>query len=215
MPDGSVLVVGGGCNGIHQEAEFYDPAASAWIPTTSLPFVREVHTATLLPDGTVLVAGGDDGEVPRYDSVLIYEPASTTWSATAPLGTGRRNHTATLLRDGTVLIVGGWSDDTTFLQSTEQYYAPPAATPTPTQVPPTMTPTPEPPTSTPTPSPIPPTPTSVPTSTTTPTPEPMLGGNLDTVMLAVLASIMCIGVLIGVAAVIGGIMVYTRGSREG
>ena len=123
MSEGQVLVVGGACGsgtpGIRDDAEIYDPAISAWSATSGLPSVREAHTATLLPNGMVLVVGGDNGDAPRYDSALIYDAASGIWSPTASLATGRRSHTATLLPNGTVLVVGGWGDDSTYLQSAE------------------------------------------------------------------------------------------------
>jgi hypothetical protein len=109
MSDGTVLIVGGACGsgtpGIRDDAEVYDPATSTWIATAALPAVREAHTATLVPDGTVLIVGGDNGGPPRSDSALIYDPASGVWSPTGSLATGRRSHTATLLNDGTVLAV--------------------------------------------------------------------------------------------------------------
>jgi uncharacterized delta-60 repeat protein len=63
LPDGTVLVAGGenGMSGIPHEvasAELYDPRSRAWTPTASMEVARRNHTATLLPDGTVLVAGG-------------------------------------------------------------------------------------------------------------------------------------------------------------
>jgi hypothetical protein len=125
MPDGKVLVVGGACGGgtagIQAEAETYDPITSTWSAVVGLPAAREAHTATMLPDGQVLVVGGDNGDIPRYDSALIYEPARGVWVPTQALVIGRRNHTATLLTDGTVLVAGGWGNDSTFLASAERF----------------------------------------------------------------------------------------------
>ena len=67
---------------------------------------RDRHTATLLPSGKVLVAGGESG-VGVSNSAELYDPASGTWTATGSLGTARRNHTATLLPNGKVLVAGG------------------------------------------------------------------------------------------------------------
>ena len=71
---------------------------------------RNWSAATLLPDGTVLVAGGDNGIngiAHEVASAELYDPRSRTWIATAPMDAARRLHTATLLPDGTVLVAGG------------------------------------------------------------------------------------------------------------
>jgi hypothetical protein len=66
---------------------------------------RYAHTATLLPDGRVLVAGGyNNGPLTTAE---IYTPASGLWTPTGSMSTARSNHTATLLGDGTVLVAGG------------------------------------------------------------------------------------------------------------
>jgi hypothetical protein len=69
---------------------------------------RAVQTATLMPDGKVLVTGGVDlptgGPV---TSAELYDPTTETWSATGSMGTPRAGHTATLLPDGGVIVAGG------------------------------------------------------------------------------------------------------------
>jgi hypothetical protein len=66
---------------------------------------RAAHTATLLGDGKVLVAGGLGGP----ESTEIYDPASMSFSPGPTLLEPRAgSHTATLLADGRVLIAGGW-----------------------------------------------------------------------------------------------------------
>jgi hypothetical protein len=64
------------------------------------------HTATLLPDGKVLVAGGVDN-IRAVASAELYDPATGTWAATGSMTTSRVGHTATLLPDGKVLVAGG------------------------------------------------------------------------------------------------------------
>ncbi len=87
---------------------FSSPAlAGSWRPTGSLNTARCLHTATLLLDGKVLVAGGRNGPV-YLTSAELYDPATETWSATGSLGTAREDHTATLLQDGRVLVLGGF-----------------------------------------------------------------------------------------------------------
>ena len=65
------------------------------------------HTATLLPNGKVLVAGGFDISGNALASAELYDPASGTWTATGSLATARAYHTATLLPNGKVLVAGG------------------------------------------------------------------------------------------------------------
>jgi galactose oxidase-like protein len=77
-----------------------------WEYTGSLKTARFHHTATLLPDGRVLVAGGED----RYDALAsaeLYDPTTGTWSLTGSLNILRKDHTATLLPNGMVLVTGG------------------------------------------------------------------------------------------------------------
>src|SRR6476619_1053005 len=80
----------------------------AWVPTASLAHARWHHTATLLMDGRVLVAGGDaDCCYKALASAEIYNPATGMWSPTGAMKVPRSYHTATLLPDGKVLVVGG------------------------------------------------------------------------------------------------------------
>src|SRR5437762_181447 len=80
--------------------------------TGSLGQARADHTATLLPDGKVLVVGGlQDGQSGSNYHVIssaeLYDPATGTWTTTGNLAKARGDHTATLLSNGKVLVVGG------------------------------------------------------------------------------------------------------------
>ncbi len=68
---------------------------------------RYVHTATRLPDGRVLVAGGYNGSY--LASAEIYDPDSATWTPTGSMATFREYQTATRLPDGRVLVAGGYN----------------------------------------------------------------------------------------------------------
>lgn len=81
--------------------------AGAWNPTGSMHLPRSGHTATLLSNGQVLVAGGKSGEATYHSSAELYDPATGTWSLTGSMGGSRSGHTATLLPDGRVLVAGG------------------------------------------------------------------------------------------------------------
>jgi hypothetical protein len=87
-------------------AELYDPATGAFTPTGNLTADREEHTATLLPDGRVLIAGGMSADA-TWASAEIYDPARGTFAATDSMAMSLSAHTATLLPDGTVLVAGG------------------------------------------------------------------------------------------------------------
>jgi hypothetical protein len=65
---------------------------------------RQRHTATLLPDGRVLVVGGLG---PGRGTAELYDPATNSWSSAGTLVQARANHQAVLLPDGTVLVLGG------------------------------------------------------------------------------------------------------------
>src|ERR1700761_7010526 len=82
------------------------PGTVTWALTHSMHTPHDGHTATLLPDGRVLVAGGS---IPFYAE--LFDPVTDTWSNTKSMGYGVSNHTATLLQDGRVLIAGGYADD--------------------------------------------------------------------------------------------------------
>jgi hypothetical protein len=94
-------------------------AADPWSLTGSLngsPWIG--HTATLLQDGRVLVAGGRQINSPTARA-LLYDPETGAWSVTGPMGSARTDHTATALPDGRVLVAGGWGSGT--LASAEIY----------------------------------------------------------------------------------------------
>jgi N-acetylneuraminic acid mutarotase len=83
-----------------------DAIAPTWVPTGSLRTARSFHTATLLPNGKVLVAGGL-GQGGLYAAEL-YDPITGVWTDTGAMNVQRRGgHTATLLTNGQVLVVGG------------------------------------------------------------------------------------------------------------
>lgn len=108
--NGKVLVAGGAPDAVQfsslSSAEVYDPNTGTWTAIDLMSSARQGHTATLLPDGRVLVAGGYN--VGYFTaSAELYDPATATWSATGTLGTARGVHTATLLSDGKVLAARG------------------------------------------------------------------------------------------------------------
>ncbi|MFE9580919.1 Kelch repeat-containing protein [Nocardia sp. NPDC006044] len=119
LADGTVLVAGGISGPYRQPfdilaaAERFDPKTKKWTPTrTSMTVPRSMHSATLLPDGRVLVAGGvkprvGTNDVGSVNSAELYDPRTDTWAPTEPMADERTSHQAVLLADGRVLVVGG------------------------------------------------------------------------------------------------------------
>ncbi|HKV23659.1 MAG TPA: kelch repeat-containing protein [Candidatus Acidoferrum sp.] len=115
LRDGTVLIVGGqsdngGIPAMVSTAEIYTPGTGFANTTNSPNATRRDHTATLLADGTVLIAGGSSGGF-DLTSAEIYNPANQTFTSVGSLNHARSQHTATLLTNGEVLIAGG-SDNT-------------------------------------------------------------------------------------------------------
>ena len=117
LNDGRVLVAGGStvssvaAQGYVNDAsaEIYDPVANTWTATPAMSAARSHHSATLLPDGKVLVVGGENLLYLVGATAEIYDPVANTWTPTraAPISP-RSQHTATLLPSGLVLITGGF-----------------------------------------------------------------------------------------------------------
>ena len=112
LENGKILAAGG-TNGTltdiaeyvpFNSAEVYEPATGTWSVTASLNTARNLHTATLLPNGKVLAAAG------LYtDTAELYDPSTGVWSFTAKIANLDTfgGHTATLLSNGRVLVTGG------------------------------------------------------------------------------------------------------------
>ena len=99
-------------------------SSNTWTPTGSMTNARTHHTATLLANGEVLVAGG--GNTTILPSAELYNQTTGKWTATGSMTTARTDHTATLLANGEVLVAGGLSNGgsqigTSFTRTAELY----------------------------------------------------------------------------------------------
>ena len=146
MANGEVLVAGGTYEPDSAEnsewdslrnTESYDPATNRWSVRAPTLLPRAQDTATLMPGGDVLIAGGyacgggkgclgygGSGDCCGASSAEVYDPSSNTWQYTDPVLSGNE-HTATLLPDGGVLVVGGNIGPTSeYEQSSAEVFAP-------------------------------------------------------------------------------------------
>jgi len=115
LQDGKVLIAGGFGNGSGSQglasAELYDPTSATFTPTGSMTTGRAEHTATLLANGKVLIAGGmQDG--PGALSAEIYDPSTGTFTATGNMLSASGWSRSTLLPDGRVFIAGDSNAET-------------------------------------------------------------------------------------------------------
>lgn len=113
--DDRVLVTGGYTydypvtdNGTLNLCEIFDETIEKWSIADSMKTRRRRHSATLLKDGRVLVAGGTSSVDP-LSSCEIYDPSQNKWSDAASLNVARESHSALLLPSGKVLVVAGYS----------------------------------------------------------------------------------------------------------
>jgi Big-like domain-containing protein/Kelch motif protein len=116
LQNGLVLIAGGNGNGVNGSddigaCELFNPTTGTFTATGSLNIPRYWHTATLLQNGMVLIAGGYSLGPDGYDThqlvAELYNPATGLFSLTGSLNTPRVFDTATLLQNGMVLVTGG------------------------------------------------------------------------------------------------------------
>jgi hypothetical protein len=120
LKDGRVLITGGitsAGGGATNSAELYDPSADSWtLVSSTMLAARARHTASLMPDGRVLLAGGSNSGGP-VSTIEIFDPSSESFSGAGVLGSPVSQHAAATLSDGRVLIAGG-SDGVNALSTT-------------------------------------------------------------------------------------------------
>jgi hypothetical protein len=142
LTNGKVLVTGGNTARAVADyldtAELYDPTTSTFNPTGKVTRLydpaqdkffdegymgaaRARHTATMLLDGKVLIAGGAGANGKTEASAELYDPTSREFAMTAPMASPRQDHRATLLRSGQVLITGGYDGNGHILATAELY----------------------------------------------------------------------------------------------
>jgi len=107
-------------------AELYDPTAGTFTLTGSLTTSAWLGTATLLTNGTVLMAGS----AYNTSGAELYSPFSGTFAVTSPLHTPRDLQTAAVLPNGAVLMAGGFSGTTNAVLDAAEVYEPATLAPT-------------------------------------------------------------------------------------
>lgn len=124
LKNGRVLVVGGAHKpkGVEYlaDTQLYLPVARTFQAAGSLKDPRADHTATLLSDGRVLVAGGQTSGGKGLSSCELFDPSKSgaaAWSVGPSLFAQRINHAAVRLGDGRVLVAGGYNNASQHLSS--------------------------------------------------------------------------------------------------
>jgi len=122
LPNGKILVAGGykysSGNNWLSSSELYDPSTHIFAATGDMTTAREGHTATLLANGKILIAGGTNNSI--LNGAELYDPSTGIYTATGSLNTARNQATAALLPNGKVLVTGGFGNNG-YLASAELY----------------------------------------------------------------------------------------------
>jgi WD40 repeat protein len=126
LPDGKVLIAGGfGGSGTesdpYRSTEIYDPRTGSFQPSGDMSIGRSGHTATLLKNGKLLIAGGWTGRYNLRRSAELYDPATGVFTPTGDMVIERAGNVAALLPDGRVLVAGGEDRSENALASAELY----------------------------------------------------------------------------------------------
>jgi hypothetical protein len=130
LANGQILITGGFSSSTLtapalDTAELYDPTTNTFTALTGrMRSARTHHTATLLPNGQVLLTGGqiDTNNGDGNNSAELYDPATQTFTAiTATMTSPRGGHVAVLLPNGQVLLAGGFNNEPVALNSAELY----------------------------------------------------------------------------------------------
>jgi hypothetical protein len=82
--------------------------AGTLAPAASMLEPRSGHSATLLPNGKILIAGGMRRNQDFYKSAELYDPSTGKFAATGEMSERRVGLAAVLLRSGKVFVAGGW-----------------------------------------------------------------------------------------------------------
>src|SRR5215831_2159149 len=146
---GRVLLIGGSNQGVADDcgwfaaAELYDPLAEKFQADGQMSRPRYNHSATLLPDGTVFIAGGGPARCDRTGcyfggttaSAESYDPLTRRFTFLGNMIVPRAGQSATLLMNGTVLLSGGYAGGSGVLRpaasQAAEIYTPPVPLPMP------------------------------------------------------------------------------------
>lgn len=133
LNDGRVLVTGGvDGQGVMADSEVFDPLTNTWAvvrnlvqnpndglmmdPTDQFPTARQLHSATALANGTVLVAGGlgvermDPQGQPIFETLTTaytFNPTTNTFTRVSPLNSARGWHGSSVIPNGGAVLAGG------------------------------------------------------------------------------------------------------------